>query len=113
MAVTFPSASTTSPPVADDAAPAPADASTTPATSDVPADPLASDKAYARNVAVAWLAGIVVMGTLVTVLTMLVGGLDDLGVGGSIAVGVFAGFWVAPIVGVIGIGRWASRWQQH
>lgn len=114
MAVTFPPDTSPHP---TDTAEAEARASTpsvAPAQdTSPPDDDLASERAYARNVAWAWLIGILAMSVLVTLLVLLAGGADDIGVGGSIAVGLACGFWLAPLAGVIGIGRWASRWHQH
>jgi hypothetical protein len=89
-----------------------------PAIRVVPDDPVAvaphpdvdpSERSYIRKVAIAWLVGIPVLGALVAALVLAVG---DVGVGGALAVGLFSGFWIAPLAGVVGIGVWASE-QSH
>ena len=72
-----------------------------------PTDP--SERSYIRKVVTAWLLGIPVFSALITMAVLAVG---DLGVGGSVAVGLFGGFWMAPLAGVAGIGVWASE-QSH
>jgi hypothetical protein len=74
-------------------------------------DDSAPERDYARKVAAAWLLGIVAWTAIVTGIVLLAGGGDDIGVGGAIVVGLCSGFWLAPLAGVIGVGRWASRWQ--
>lgn len=73
-----------------------------------PGDP--SERSYVRKVTTAWLIGIPVLGALIALVVLAVG---DVGVGGSIAVGAFGGFWMAPLAGVIGIGLWASEQQRR
>jgi hypothetical protein len=68
-----------------------------------------SERSYIRKVVTAWLVGIPVLGVLVAAVVLAVG---DLGVGGAIAVGLFSGFWIAPLAGVVGIGVWANE-QSH
>jgi hypothetical protein len=74
-------------------------------------DDSAPERDYARKVAAAWLLGIVAWTAIVTGIVLLAGGGDDIGVGGAVVVGLCSGFWLAPLAGVIGVGRWASRWQ--
>lgn len=91
-------------------------APTAPAAPAAPAAPVdlndtTAERDYARKVALAWAIGIVAWTVLVTGIVLLAGAADDIGVGGAIVVGLCSGFWLAPLAGVIGVGRWASRWQ--
>jgi hypothetical protein len=69
----------------------------------VPAD---EERSYFRSVLTAWAIGIPVIAALVAALVLAVG---DASTGGAIAVGIFAGIWVAPLAGVLGIGVWAAK----
>lgn len=113
MAVTFPSTD-----VSPRTAPAPVAAPTraeptpaAPAPVETAGDEL--ERSYARNVAAAWLAGIFVMTAIVTGIAVLAGAADDIGLGGALVIGLCCGFWLAPLAGVVGIGRWASQNHLH
>jgi hypothetical protein len=71
-----------------------------------PSSPDVVERSYFRSVAVAWLVGVPAIAILVAALVLVVG---DVGIWGAIAVGVFAGIWVSPLAGVLGIGRWAAK----
>ena len=100
-------------PIVDDTDAAPV---TGPAASAAPAvaEPVARaeddatvERDYFRTVALAWLAGIPIVAVLVAALGLAVGGRYD--TGALLAMGAMVGFWIGPLVGVAGIGIWASR----
>ena len=72
----------------------------------VPAADEPIERSFFRSVAIAWLVGIPVIGAIVFAIVLAV---TDAGAGGAAAVGLFAGFWVAPLAGVVGIGAWAGK----
>lgn len=68
-----------------------------------------AERSYARSVLKAWLVGVPVIGGLMAAITLAVG---DVSVGGAVAIGLFAGMWISPLAGVVGVGAWAAR-QGH
>jgi hypothetical protein len=68
------------------------------------------EHSYVRSVLTAWLVGIPVIAVLVATLVVVVG---DVSFGGAVAVGLFAGLWVAPLAGSIGVGVWAAKHHMH